>query len=388
MKGHVLFVAGVDSNLRLPFVSAIRNLGYRVGMAASGGGDAYRQAGIEFYPFDFDRTITPVSDLRSVGALRTILKRVRPDVAQGFDTKPCIMLPIAARGLATRPIRTICGQGWVHSSSSPVATVVRPIYRALHRAASRHTAATVFQLESDHEDFTHHGMMGANGVVIPAGGGGVDVDLFDRKLETAATPEELRREFGFGDRKVITCVSRLTRQKGIPTLLDAAERVHRLRQDVVFLLVGPRESEGPLAVRKAELDRRSEFVCAPGSRDDVYALLRMSDMFVFPTEYSEGVPRALLEAGLASLPIVASAMPGCRTVIDHGKNGLLVRPGDAEGMAQAILSLLDDPSAGREMAARCPQMIRDNFSVRAIAQKHDELYQAILASDGRMAAAE
>ena len=106
-------------------------------------------------------------------------------------------------------------------------------------------------------------------------------------------------------------VTRLTRQKGIPTLLEAAALVREARPGVRFLLVGPRQSEGPLAIAQSELDRHSAYVTALGPRPDIPALLGLADVFAFPTEYREGVPRALLEAALAGLPIVTTRMPGC-----------------------------------------------------------------------------
>ncbi|MGO4816692.1 glycosyltransferase, partial [Cupriavidus sp. 2MCAB6] len=121
-------------------------------------------------------------------------------------------------------------------------------------------------------------------------------------------------------------VSRLTQQKGIPTLLEAASLVRKVRPGVRFLLVGPRESEGPFAVAQDEIDRQAPHVMALGARKDVPALLALAELFVLPTEYREGIPRVLLEAGLAGLPIVTTDMPGCSDVVTHHWNGLLVPP--------------------------------------------------------------
>ena len=91
-------------------------------------------------------------------------------------------------------------------------------------------------------------MTGKDGRVIPAGGGGVDVEGFGRALAESPPAGQLRGELGLGTSPVIITVTRMTRHKGIPTLLKAAALVHRACPDAKFLLVGPRESEGPLAV--------------------------------------------------------------------------------------------------------------------------------------------
>src|SRR4029077_12362566 len=111
--------------------------------------------------------------------------------------------------------------------------------------------------------------------------------------------------------EIVVTVGRMTRQKGIPTLLKAAAIVHARRPAVRFLLIGPRESEGPSGVSQAELDSHAPYVVATGPRSDIPTLLRAADVFAFPTEYREGIPRALLEAAMARLPIVATSMPGC-----------------------------------------------------------------------------
>ncbi|OSP53625.1 glycosyltransferase [Pseudoruegeria sp. SK021] len=378
MTAHILFVAGADADLRLPFIAEVRKSGFRVSVAASGGAEAFARAGIDFEPFPFDRFISPLSDWRAIGRLGAILDRIQPDLAQGFDTKPCLMLPVAAARRATLSVRTICGRGWVYSSRSPLAMTARLAYRLLHGFAARDTDATVFQNDSDRAFFQHHGMAGRNWVVIPAGGGGIDPDGFDHAMERAPTPETLRAELGLGTAEVVITVSRITRQKGIGTLLQAAELVRQHRPGIRFLLVGPRDSEGPLAITKAELDAHAPTVIATGPRSDIPGLLRMADLFAFPTEYSEGVPRVLLEAALANLPIVSTSMPGCLEVVEHGRTGRLVPPGDPELLAGQILKALADRSQSAVMAARLPPFVRERFTVAAGAARHATLYRELM----------
>ncbi len=381
MQPHILFVAGEDADLRLPFILAVREQGFRVSVAASGGADAFARSGIAFVPFAFDRFISPVSDVRAIRRLGDILDRLKPDLAQGFDTKPCLMLPLAAARRDIAAIRTICGRGWVYSSRSPAALVARGCYRLLHGVAAQHAAATVFQTRSDQRFFQAHHMEGRSPTLIPAGGGGIDPARFEAALAQAPDPADLRRELGLGDAEVVLTVSRVTRQKGIGTLLEAIDRVGRVRPKVRFLLVGPRDTEGALAADGASIAARSPQLLATGPRKDIPALMKMADVFAFPTAYSEGVPRVLLEAGLARLPIVSTSMPGCLDVIEDGRTGRLVAPNDATGLAERIVEALADREASAEMAARLPRKVRANFSVAAGAARHAALYRALLAED-------
>lgn len=386
---HVLYVGGSDHHLRIPFMLAIRNCGFRVTAAGSGDRTPFDKVGLDYFLFRFDRFMNPFSDWAALKTLSTILGEVRPDLAQGFDTKPCLFLPLAARA-ADHPaiVRTICGRAWVYSSGSPLALAARPVYRAMHRAAARATAATVFEMDDDRAFFERYRMTGKNGLVIPAGGGGVDVEGFRRALAESTPAEQLRGELGLGTSPVIITVTRMTRHKGIPTLLKAAGLVHRVRPDVKFLLVGPRESEGPLAVSQAEIDQHAPYVVATGPRSDVPALLGLADVFAFPTEYREGVPRALLEAALAGVPIVSTSMPGCCEVIRDGWSGFLVPTHAPDRLATRIVDLLGDRKTAGIMAGRAEDLVAQKFSLRMIVASHVALYTELLARDSRLGGSE
>jgi glycosyltransferase involved in cell wall biosynthesis len=363
---------------------SMRDCGFRVTAAGSGDSTPFRRARLDFRPFRFNRFVSPFSDRTALKTLSAILRDVGPDLAQSYDTKPCLFLPLAARA-AGRPaiVRTICGRGWVYSSRSPLALAARPVYRAMYRAAARSTAATVFEMDEDQAFFDRHRMTGKYGLVIPAGGGGVDVEGFRRALADSAPVGQLRGELGLGTSPVIMTVTRMTRQKGIPMLLKAATLVHRACPDVKFLLVGPRESEGPHAVAQAEIDEHAPYVMATGRRSDVPALLRLADVFAFPTEWREGVPRALLEAALAGLPIVSTNMPGCCEVIRDGWSGFLVPPHAPDRLAARIVDLLRDRKTARIMAARAQELVAQKFSLRTIVARHVALYAELLAQNAR-----
>jgi glycosyltransferase involved in cell wall biosynthesis len=170
----------------------------------------------------------------------------------------------------------------------------------------------------------------------------------------------------------------MTRQKGIPTLLEAAALVHEVRPGVRFLLVGPRESEGPLAVAQSDIDRHAPYVTAIGPRSDVPALLGLADVFAFPTEYGEGMPRVLFEAALARLPIVTTSMPGCTEVIRDGWNGFLVPPRAPRLLAARILDLLRDRQTAQKMAGRAAEVVRQELGLVTIVARYAALYAELL----------
>jgi glycosyltransferase involved in cell wall biosynthesis len=375
VRPHLLCIGGEDHSLRIPFLLALRDKGFRISAAGTGDSIPFAQAGLDYHPFHFSRFVDPLADWTAFKAISKLIADVRPPLVQCFDTKLNLLVPFAARGLRdVEVVSTINGLGWLYSSSSPIALGLRPVYRALQRLADRWTAVTVFQNRDDQAFFMRHRMVGRRGqVVIP--GSGIDVERFERAGATGSSPAELRKALGLGASEVVITVTRMTRQKGIPTLLDAAALVHQHRPGVRFLLVGPRESEGPFAVSQAEIDRHAPYVLAVGPRSDVPALLAVADVFAFPTEYLEGVPRALLEAAVAGRPIVTTRMPGCTDVIRDGENGFLVPPREPRLLAERILDLLRDRVTAAAMGARAAQLVRKEFNLEITVARYAAVYE-------------
>lgn len=386
MTPDLLLVGGEDHDLRIPFLLALRARGLRVAAAGTGDPAPFVRAGLDYHPFQFDRFANPWADRAAIATLAKLFDDMRPGLVQCFDTKPNLLVPFAARRVrGVRVVRTINGLGWMYSSNAPLALALRPLFCALHRAAAPSTVATVFQNREDQAYFERRRMVGNRpSHLIP--GSGVDIETFDERLAAGPSPAQLRDQLGLGAAEVVMTVTRLTKQKGIPTLLDAAARVHKVRPDVRFVLVGPRQSEGPFAVTEAEIAAHRPYVVATGKRTDVPSLLALADVFAFPTEYREGVPRALLEAALAGLPMVATRMPGCTDVIRDGDTGFLVPPRSPSALADSILMMLRDRAAARAMGGRATALVRREFGLELTAARYARIYTELLERDAAGAA--
>ena len=371
---HLLCVGGDDHYMRLPFLLALRDAGIKVSAAGTCTSEHFDAADIPFHRYNFDRFINPLSDIRAVSQLRRIVRACRPDIVQSFDTKPNLYAPFAVRGHSgAAMVRTINGLGWTYSSRSLPARVIAPIYKLLQKTAAPYTDMTIFQNREDMALFEKAGIT-ANRSAVWIPGSGVDAEGFVKSMIEGPKPDQLRSELGLENKRVVMTVTRLTRQKGIPTLLEAAAKVAAKHDDVCFVLVGPRESEGPLAVSQEELDRHKPYVKHIGRRSDVPSLLRMADAFAFPTEYREGVPRVLMEAALAGVPIVTTRMPGCSDLVQDGISGYLVDPGEPEKLAGRICDLLDEPARAKEMAARVGELVQRDFTLPNIVGQYVRTY--------------
>jgi glycosyltransferase involved in cell wall biosynthesis len=368
-------VGGEDHALRIPYLNRLRAKGYGITAVSSGSGTLFGAAGIEHRSFNFDRFSSGYADWRAIFEFRKSISGIKPDIVHSFDTRPNLFVPFVVRRSAA-VIRTINGLGWVFSSDEFKAKALRPIYFALQRAASIWTSATVFQNAADLDLFKSHGLLGkSRGHLI--GSSGIDTNAFNEAQTRGPSRDQLRKELGLQDAEIILYVGRLTREKGIPSLLEAMPSVMAARPKARLLLVGPLDSEGPFAIDRSAIERLKPYVIALGSRKDVPSLLSIGNLFAFPTEYREGIPRVLLEAGFSGLPIVASNMPGCTDVVTHGLNGLLVPPKNSDALASAIISILSDPARAIDMGTRSIPIVKEKFELSWIMDAYCNIYDGV-----------
>ncbi|BAV47563.1 sugar transferase [Mesorhizobium loti] len=379
MSPHLVCVGGEDHRLRIPFLLALRERGFRVTAVSSDAGGAFSPHGIAHHRLAFDRFASGGGEWGAVNAVRKLMSELRPDIVQSFDTKPNLLTPLAVRGQVP-VIRTINGLGWTFSSREPRALALRPVFCGLQWLASLWTATTVFQNRDDQAFFERYRLVGhGKGRLIRSSG--IDPNAFSTARYRGPSATTMREDLGLQSAEVIIFVGRLTRQKGIPTLIKAVPRVLSKRPNARFVLVGPQDSEGPFAVSRSDIEQYAPHVIALGPRRDVPALLGMADLFAFPTQYREGIPRVLLEAGLSGLPIVASRMPGCNDVVEDGWNGYLVAPRDADGLASRIVDVLSDRARGKIMGSRSVGLVRERFSLSWVVDQYCDLYKTVL--DGK-----
>ena len=200
---------------------------------------------------------------------------------------------------------------------------------------------------------------------------GIDIERFSR---TPGNDEFLAQAKG---KKLVVLVANMQSEvKGHRTLISAAPRVVKKCPLAQFVLVGDGmlRAEFESAVSEFELENNFLFL---GRRDDVPEILHRSDVGVLPSR-SEGFPNALLEYMCAGLPVVASDVGGNAELIKGSDKGLLVPAGDPEGLANALLELLEDPARALRMGAGNRQFVLANFSFERLLREVDLLYGEML----------
>ncbi|MHC4876147.1 MAG: glycosyltransferase [Planctomycetota bacterium] len=209
-------------------------------------------------------------------------------------------------------------------------------------------------------------------VVIP---NGVDVDTY-----RSAEPADLS-QFGIpSDAEVILAVGRLDPQKDPLTLLQAVHRVASDRPNLHLLFAGdgPLRSDTEAEARRLNIEHR---VHLAGWTPDVPRLLKSATLFVLASRW-EGMPNVVLEAAAAGVPIIATETEGVREIIEPGRTGTLVKPGDVDGLAQGISTALAEQSLPQAMARTLQQEVTERFTWDSVIAEYDRLYESLVVRRG------
>ncbi len=187
----------------------------------------------------------------------------------------------------------------------------------------------------------------------------------------------LRQELGIRpDERVIGTVGRLELAKGQDLLLQAVAGLRQEHGNVRCLIAGSGRLEPVLKRQAAELGIE-DLVIFTGFRKDVPQVLAAMDIFALPSR-TEGIPIALLEACISSLPVVAARVGGVPEVIHHAENGLLVEPVDPGDLSDALGTLLDDEALAKRLAAQASIDIPIRFSLDEMVYGTRQAYAAAL----------
>ena len=208
---------------------------------------------------------------------------------------------------------------------------------------------------------------------------GVDIDTINR-LPNA----NVRGGFGVGKMvPLVGSVGMISKVKGNDVLIRALAIVKRSYPGIKAVIVGgpfhPGDEEFFQELKKltGRLGLENDVIFT-GFREDVFDLIRSFDLLVHPAVYPDPLPRVLLEAAALKIPIVATRVGGVPEIIEDGKSGILVEPGDPEALAQGIIVLLKDKVKASRFAETARKRAEDFFSIQRHADRVMEIYREIL----------
>ena len=268
-----------------------------------------------------------IQDCRLFVHYLSCFKKFRPDVYVSYTTKPNIYGSLAARLFGVPAVNNIAGLGNVFVRGG----LLRSIVKQLYRLALAKSSCVFFQNVEDRNYFIDERLVQESQAdLLP--GSGVSLDEFKQSEYVYRT----------GDKMKFLFVGRLLKDKGVIELVEAARIVKSHYPSIKVSLLGFVGVENPSALSQEEVDAwvAEDVIEYHGACDDVRPYLRSADCVILPSAYKEGTPRSLIEAGAIGIPLIATDIPGCRDIVNHGVNGYLCKAKSHRSVASAMIKMI------------------------------------------------
>jgi glycosyltransferase involved in cell wall biosynthesis len=344
-----------------------------VGLPPASRGEDISQEGIEVHPIYLRRTSTRLYDeVRSCVSLFRLYRRLRPTMVHHITLKPALYGGIAAR-IAGVPamVSSLTGLGYLFTTRNLKVRFLRSVVTKGLRFAFGHQCHRVlFQNPEDRNCLLERCNLDSNHAVVIKGSG-VNLHIFSPKPEPDGLP-------------VVLMASRLLWTKGVGEFALAAQTLKGRGMKARFVLAGEPDPSHPSSVPAQVLEQwhNSGDLEWLGWRWDIRTVILQSHIICLPSYYGEGVPRVLIEAAASGRPIVTTDSPGCREVVRHEQNGLLIPAGDVKALEAAISRLVHDAPLRSAMGSRGREIAVSEFSIERVWQEHLMAYRSLLTQVG------
>ena len=179
---------------------------------------------------------------------------------------------------------------------------------------------------------------------------------------------------------LVVLASRMLWDKGVGDFVAAARSLKARGSQARFVLVGKPDPGNPMSVAEGQLQDWQTEGCIEwwGHRTDMPEVLAQAHIACLPSYYREGLPKFLIEAAAAGLPLVTTDATGCREAVEPERNGLLVPPRDSEALAAALARLISDPGLRQRFGTQSRVRAEERFANERIFAKVLGIYDALL----------
>ncbi len=343
---------------RLPLAEGARDAGFDVGVACAQAGTDPDLAKHRFHGYEL-----PAGNILQVlRHTRRTIKQAEPDIVHAITLKYAFIAGLASIGLKTARVHTIAGLGYLFSGDGIKPKVLRAIVCPFLKLALRNSKL-IFQNPDDMKLLLDRGLAKPEQCHLIRGSG-VDVAQF------SPVPQAERDELS------VMMPTRLVHEKGVAVFVEAARVLKSRGVNARFQLAGGISTTNPNAITQSEMDSMVADGAVEwlGKVSDMPALLAKASLVAYPSHYREGVPKVLLEAAAMGKAIVTTDHPGCREAVRDGYNGLLVPIKDPVALADAIVTLLEDPERRETMGKNSRELAVNEFSATLIVEQTLAVY--------------
>ena len=368
----LIFLGGEDVSARIEISKKFLALGYDVEIIGTEKEDKFVKNNIPYRKYSLNRELNIFNDIKTIFELRKILQEEKETtIVHAFDTKPTMFLPLSAIGLKhIIVVRTITGMGRIFTEDSFRNSILKTIYNIVQKLISKRVDHTIFQNDDDAAYYVKHKLLDQRKASVVKSSG-LDLLKYTENIDQNKVMK-LKHELKLAPAKTtFILVSRMVKQKGILDYLEAAKKCFENGYNFNFLLIGQLDSDESITFE--QINFYNKYVKFLGRREDVKELLVLSDVFVLPTYYREGVPRVLLEASAIGLGLIATNMPGCKDVVTDDYNGKLVNIKDIDDLYEKIVYLGTNNKVLYRYALNAKEKVKE-FDLNIVVDQYHKIY--------------
>jgi glycosyltransferase involved in cell wall biosynthesis len=342
-------------------IDYLKKAGFNIVVICSPGWD--NSEGVDYYPIPMEREISILKDIRSLFRLIKLLVKIKPDIVNAGTPKAGLLVSIAAfisnvpfRIYTCHGLRLETLAGWkrkILTITERITTLC--VNEVVCVSCSLRNKMVDLKLAPEHK-VKVIGAGSCNGVDLAKFSG----DFYLKRIEDTLKEKNIAKDAIF-----IGFIGRLVKDKGIYELVEAFEILKRKFPNLYLLLLGGHEKGDPISEETSNKIIQDQRIIDLDFIVDTVPYYQLMRTLVLPT-YREGLPTVLLEAGAMGVPVVATWATGCVDVIEDGRTGLLVPPGDSVALANAIEVLLVNESLAIELGENARRRIEQLYSQEVV----------------------
>jgi len=322
--------------------------------------------GINLIPLVFERSkINPLREISLIKGLVSLYRQERPDIVHHVALKPILYGSLVAKIVGIHAIvNAPVGMGYVFSSKQLKARLLKPLVLLAYRLLlNPFNSVAVFENPDDLTYFEKLGIVKYSRLIR---GAGVNTLQFGSSNEPNEVP-------------VVLLAARMLWDKGVGEFVEAAKILQQQSISARFVLVGAPDKENPESINQSQLLEWQDAGIIEwwGQHEDMPQVFAQAHIVCLPS-YREGLPKVLIEAAACGRPIVATDVPGCREIVRHNENGLLIPAKDPQALAVALNRLLNDAELRESMGKRGRAMVEAEFSTEYVVEQTLQLYKELL----------